>query len=106
MTSIGIVFKSRKPRTMSPDRELDVEEETQIPWPASTQQVIEVYEDGQVPESGSRRPFDKLDGEGRERSDQWMQVEGLHQIENLYDLGFWDNLRDILPSRVDIPSNE
>ena len=28
---------------------------------------------------------------------QWTRVENLSEIENLYDLGFWDNIKDILP---------
>lgn len=25
----------------------------------------------------------------------WVQVKALREVENLYDLGFWDNLREV-----------
>lgn len=31
------------------------------------------------------------------KKQQWIRVENLSEIENLYDLGFWDNIKDILP---------
>jgi palmitoyltransferase len=45
-------------------------------------------------------------GEGNGRSEEeeipderWTRVQSLAQVENLYDLGFWDNLRDGLFNR-------
>lgn len=26
---------------------------------------------------------------------EWVQVKRLREVDNLYDLGFWDNLRDV-----------
>ena len=103
MTSIGIVFKSEKPRMIPSKCPTSEEEEPRVSWPASTQQVIEICEDGQNPGSVTKRSSGMLDGEEQEGPDAWVDVDSLHQIENLYDLGFWDNLRDILPSRVDRP---
>ena len=31
--------------------------------------------------------------------DRWERVHNLSQLENVYDLGFWDSLRDILVNR-------
>ena len=103
MTSIGIVFKLEKPWLVSTHHPQSQEEDPKVPWPASTQQVIEICEHGQKPKSGIETPPSKLDSVKQQEPREWVEVESLQQIENLYDLGFWDNLRDIFPGRVDMP---
>lgn len=55
-------------------------------WPVDVDQVIVATMDGQPP----RDTQQKLPGEG-----PWDRVWNLGQVENLYDLGMWDNLMDI-----------
>lgn len=34
-----------------------------------------------------------------EEDERWTQVKSLGEIENVYDLGFWDNLKDVMWNR-------
>ncbi|KAF7504500.1 hypothetical protein GJ744_002180 [Endocarpon pusillum] len=34
-----------------------------------------------------------------EEDERWTQVRRLSEIVNIYDLGFWDNLKDVLLNR-------
>ncbi|KAH7206717.1 hypothetical protein DER44DRAFT_665541 [Fusarium oxysporum] len=54
-------------------------------WPVEVQQVIVTTQDGQSPKDEVRYP-----GEG-----EWERVWNLSDVENLYDMGLWDNLVDI-----------
>ncbi|KAF5608806.1 SWF1 spore Wall Formation [Fusarium subglutinans] len=54
-------------------------------WPVEVQQVIVTTQDGQPPKDELRYP-----GEG-----EWERVWNLSDVENLYDMGLWDNLVDI-----------
>ncbi|KPM42538.1 Palmitoyltransferase SWF1 [Neonectria ditissima] len=53
-------------------------------WPVETEQVLITTMDGEPPREDGRLP-----GEG-----PWERVWSLKHVENLYDLGFWDNLVD------------
>lgn len=54
-------------------------------WPAETEQVLIRSVDGKAPAEGSGFP-----GVG-----EWEAVWRLRDVENLYDIGFWDNLVDV-----------
>ncbi|KAJ1325480.1 palmitoyltransferase ZDHHC4 [Microdochium nivale] len=54
-------------------------------WPVEALQVLVRTEDGQPPHRDS--PY----GHG-----DWERVWSLRDVENLYDIGFWDNLIDII----------
>jgi palmitoyltransferase len=60
-------------------------EPTWTRWPAEAEQVLVRTEDGQPPAPGADLP-----GYGA-----WEAVWRLRDVENLYDLGFWDNLLDV-----------
>ena len=53
-------------------------------WPCETQQVLFRTEDGAPPKG--------VDSVG---VGDWIRVWKLKDVENLYDLGFWDNLKDV-----------
>ena len=55
-------------------------------WPAETEQVLVRTHDGHPPSRDDAWP-----GVG-----EWEAVWRLRDVENLYDLGFWDNLLDVL----------
>jgi palmitoyltransferase len=55
-------------------------------WPVEAEQVMVRTEDGKPPGPGADLP-----GVG-----EWEAVWRLKDVENLYDLGFWDNLLDVL----------
>jgi palmitoyltransferase len=54
-------------------------------WPEETQQIVVRTEDGLPP----RRDLD-IPGNG-----EWVRVWKLRDVNNLYDLGLWDNLVDV-----------
>ncbi|KAK4232648.1 putative palmitoyltransferase [Podospora fimiseda] len=55
-------------------------------WPAETEQIIVRTESGNPPAEDDK----ELAGVG-----PWENVWALKDVENLYDLGFWDNLVDV-----------
>lgn len=73
-----------------------------VPWPAFSHQRLMRFGDGQPPSIGTSSESIQDNSEPicepTEGVPQWTRVHGLHEIENLYDLGFWDNLKDIWPT--------
>ncbi|KAJ9132147.1 Palmitoyltransferase [Pleurostoma richardsiae] len=93
----GYVFK----RKMARDRVKDLRFEPEwTRWPAETQQIVVRTEDGRPPAQGQDIP-----GEG-----EWIRIWSLRDVENLYDLGFADNLTDVFRSgyvfNPDMPHGE
>lgn len=54
-------------------------------WPAQPGRIFVTTRDGQPP-----RPELLVPGEG-----EWERVRSLKNVDNIYDLGFWNNLKDI-----------
>ena len=46
-----------------------------------------------------KQPVEKVNEEMEEPDERWVRVESIAEVENLYDLGFWDNLVDGLLNR-------
>ncbi|KAI9702851.1 MAG: palmitoyltransferase swf1 [Candelina mexicana] len=63
----------------------DEDIEPKVAWPVSTSQVVVRTYNG-----GSPPPLSRL-----QREQGWRRVNGLQEIENIYDLGFWDNFLGI-----------
>lgn len=77
----GYAFK----RALASDRHKDEAiEPAWTRWPVESQQVLLRTEDGQAPR-----------GSGAIGTGDWERVWKLADVENLYDLGFWDNLADV-----------
>ena len=62
--------------------------EPAVKWPIWSTQELTTYPDGDHSEPRSN---------GKTPTKEWTKVTNLTEIENLYDLGFWRNLHDILP---------
>jgi uncharacterized membrane protein YbaN (DUF454 family) len=78
----GYAFKRR----LSSNRRKDLRSEAEFTrWPVEPEQIIMVTQNGHPPSPNARIP-----GEG-----QWERVRKLKDVENLYDLGLWENLADI-----------
>lgn len=78
----GIAYRRR----MSPTRQKDLRfEPAWTKWPVETEQIMIRTENG-MPRADSTN----IPGVG-----EWVQVKRLGEVDNLYDLGFWDNLRDV-----------
>lgn len=93
----GLVYKRVGDVDGIPQRCADPSAEPSINWPIYSNQQIFRSEDGQHPDVRSSENG-ALANLGRPQADpglsSWKPVHGLHEIENLYDLGFWDNLKD------------
>lgn len=68
---------------MNRTRDLKIEPRCER-WPVQPERVIVATVDGLAP----KRPG--MVGEG-----EWVRVRALREVENLYDMGFWDNLGDV-----------
>jgi palmitoyltransferase len=79
----GFAFRRKMARGRPKDPRL---EPSWTRWPVETEQVIVRTDDGKPPHEGANLP-----GVG-----EWEPVWKLRHVENLYDLGFWDNLVDAL----------
>ncbi|KAL9000671.1 MAG: hypothetical protein Q9169_000707 [Polycauliona sp. 2 TL-2023] len=62
----------------------DHDNEPPVDWPIYSAQRLFRSEDGQPPVTSAGGV-----------SASWQLVHGLYEIENLYDLGFWDNLKEV-----------
>jgi hypothetical protein len=80
--SDGYVFKRALPADRQEDERI---EPAWTRWPVESEQIMLRTEDGMPP-----RGPDAI-GTG-----EWQRVWRLKDVENLYDLGFWDNLMDVL----------
>lgn len=78
----GLAYRRR----MSPSRQKDLRfEPAWTKWPIEAETIMIHTENGPPPAESSNYP-----GVG-----EWTQVQRLREVDNLYDLGFWDNLRDV-----------
>jgi palmitoyltransferase len=72
-------------RPLSPRRARDLTIEPRCDrWPVEPERIIVATVDGLEP----KRPG--MAGEG-----EWVRVRALREVENIYDMGFWDNLGDV-----------
>lgn len=83
----GYVFKRRLPDGRQKDSNL---EPTWTPWPVESEQIVLRTEDGMPPQGP------EAIGIG-----EWERVWKLADVENLYDLGFKDNLKDVFWPRYE-----
>ena len=87
----GLVFRAEKTPEDHDGSAPNEEIEPFVDWPiASTHQLVRTN-DGEPPEARAIWPQNNT-ATGNFR---WRRVSGLHEVHNLYDLGFWDNLMDV-----------
>ena len=84
----GAVFKRDRSRGKSQITLQRSSVEPAVKWPICSTQELEKRSNSHIRES--------LSSNGSSSRD-WKRVQNLSEIENLYDLGFWDNFVDILP---------
>lgn len=99
----GIVFKGQRRSRGSGERPTNPGTEPKVAWPLESDQILVRREQGWSSSSeadehrtGLSSALDidhKNDGKG------WTNVMKLEEVYNIYDLGFWDNLADIRPTR-------
>lgn len=83
----GIVFQRKKPNDQL-QRSENFKGRTTLQWPIWSTQVLMRCSESDVLSSSFVESLEEQ---------QWIKVRNLSEIENLYDLGFWDNIKDILP---------
>ena len=96
----GYVFKSTKREiygTTSTDS-------SSSSWPVNSEQII-ILTHGDPPTEGYWESLQSNNAVQNGHADgpidrRWTQVHSMREVDNIYDLGFWDNLRDALKLRV------
>ncbi|KAI1611618.1 DHHC palmitoyltransferase-domain-containing protein [Exophiala viscosa] len=104
-----MVYKARisELRETYPPLPEDVEPRDQdVSWPAGVRAKwwLVRMEDGRKPILRSRVKEGEEEGDGMEQhrevvDERWAKVESLKEVENVYDLGFWENLKDSMFNR-------
>ena len=96
----GVVYRAERPPIADEEMEGQSNDiEPFVQWPISSTQQLVVSEGGQPDGrwNGGSSAGSNLPTAGLSRiSHDWRKVYSLADVENLYDLGFWDNLIDIL----------
>lgn len=74
-------------------------------WPVNSDQVL-ILTDGQAPTADHKSLADSNSIPSFQSTHvdlqhfEWMRVRSLKEVDNIYDLGFWGNLRDVLKMPV------
>ncbi len=97
----GLVFRSERPTACNDGGRRDQDVEPFVEWPISSTQQLVSSDDGQAPEDLAISTGTHVGASSRNKISEkprWRRVQSLDEIDNLYDLGFWDNLMDVLPT--------
>jgi palmitoyltransferase len=95
----GLVFKSTRSKIYGTPFYPDEDSRAQKSWPVSSDQIL-VITDGEPPKEGfklcsrSNEILQKDDPQAPVDT-RWIEVNSMREIDNIYDLGFWDNLREV-----------
>ncbi|KAJ8605027.1 hypothetical protein MRB53_041572 [Persea americana] len=82
----GLVFKNARSKEQEVHRRGTLDEPA-TDWPIAPTQWIARTKDGKPPEQQAGSEADQ---------GKWERCWRLRDVDNIYDLGFWDNLRDVL----------
>lgn len=85
----GLVWRGQETTT---DRGLDLDKTTEpnTSWPVSSTQIIIKTPNGKPPGVDASEDLDD------DEHVQWKRCWRLAEVDNIYDLGFWDNLTEVL----------
>ena len=94
----GLVFKLEGNTNHTAKASVDLDSERVVGWPITSNQRLIKCEDGQPPslDTGPARSSIETNETSSAQQLRWRRLSGLNQVDNLYDLGFWDNLSDVL----------
>lgn len=97
----GYVYKSTKASIYGGSTFPDSLRDCHPTWPARSDQIL-ILTDGKAPPQGFKLSsiLNEIvypeDGTDAPADPRWVQLRSLREVENIYDLGFWNNLRDAL----------
>ncbi|KAJ5596197.1 hypothetical protein N7450_002655 [Penicillium hetheringtonii] len=90
----GFVFKSSRGKVLDASPLTDFDD---LPWPFKSNQVLVTDDEppleGYILVPGTNR-VDYQSAEDAPIDPRWAPVRSMKEIDNIYDLGFWNNLRD------------
>ena len=72
-----------------------------LDWPILSRQQLVSTQDGQPPtvqRNGVAAQAARSSTNASSNGPPWKRVQSLHEVDNVYDLGFWNNFIDILPT--------
>ncbi|PYH45094.1 uncharacterized protein BP01DRAFT_296992 [Aspergillus saccharolyticus JOP 1030-1] len=95
----GYVYKSTKGEIYGNSPLLAEYQGSQTDWPMSSEQILALT-DGEAPKEGHLLSPDSNEISQPSSGDaaidpRWRLVHSMREIENIYDLGFWNNLRHV-----------
>lgn len=96
----GHVFRTENAAILDSDQGRNLEIEPIVQWPAFSNQQVMRCEDRRPPDGHGMVDADLAEVAAmtpHARKARWRKVNSMQEVENLYDLGFWDNLRDTMP---------
>ena len=92
----GLVLKSERTSNGVAVNQTPTEIEPFVDWPISTKQQLFSSHGGQLLEGTTAITTARRELPPSQQQ-RWRRVQNLAEVDNLYDLGFWDNLKDIIP---------
>lgn len=97
----GLVFRAERMPVNIESMQTTMDIEPHVDWPISSKQQLVRSHDGQPPKAQVPNVQAKKStlsrNEDTAQQQRWRQVQSLDEVDNIYDLGFEDNLKDILP---------
>lgn len=95
----GMVYKSTKGEIFGNSPRVNDHLMPQSTWPVSSEQVIG-FTEGEPPRKGFRLCADSNDINQPESPEaaldpRWTPVRSIREVDNIYDLGFWNNIRHV-----------
>ena len=97
----GLVWRAKREDVVGvEERESEEERRVRAGWPVRGSWVVAVLRPGETPNGrqGGRKGGSMGENgyAGGDVDPIWERVTSLADVENVYDLGFWDNMRDAL----------
>ena len=92
----GLVYVSEGGPQRIGEEERNPEVEPNVDWPKSCNQRLVASTDGRPPRFESDTQIDDREFELFRSKTRFRRVSGVREVDNIYDLGFWNNLKDAL----------
>ena len=99
----GVVFKGRKSQLVSTSGAINHDTEPDVAWPVGSDQVLVRRESRCSPsaeiDGRSAAVTFTFDAETINYGQDWVHVKSLQEVQNMYDLGLWENIKVLLIDR-------